>query len=175
MSRGHDEPQRIAPQQPQRDAFGHALVVAHQADVEFAAAQALELQLRMHLAQVQRDVGVAAPVVGDDVAQHLGQRQRRRETDAQQADLAARHALQFLRQRLRRGEHRPRALEQGVASIGQRHRAARAREQLHAQLLFQRADLLAERWLRHVQAQRGPREVQLFRDGDEIAQVAQLH
>jgi hypothetical protein len=129
----------------------------------------------VHLAQVQRHVGMGAAPVGDDVAQHLGERQRRREADAQLPHLAARDALQLLRQRLRGREQRARTGQQRVAGIGERHRTPRALEQPHAQLRLQRADLLAQRRLGDVQALGGAREVQLLGDGDEIAQVTQLH
>ncbi len=175
MARRHHQAQRIAAQQLQADALGRALVVAHQADVQFARAQGLELQRRVHLAQVQRHVGMGAAPVGDDVAQHLGERQRGREADAQLAHLAARDALQFLRQRLRGREQLAGADQQRMAGVGQRHGAPRALEQPHAQLGLQRADLLAQWRLRDVQALGRAREVQLLGDGDEIAQVAQLH
>ena len=42
-------------------------------------------------------------------------------------------------------------------------------------MLLQAFHLLAERGLRSFQAFRGAREVQLFRDGDEIPQMPQFH
>ncbi len=129
----------------------------------------------MHLAQVQRDGRVAAAMIGDDVAQHLRERQRRREADAQHADLAACDPLQFLGQRLRDRQHLACPRQQRVTCVGERHRAPRAHEQLHAQLLLQRADLLAQRRLGDVQPQRRASEVQFLGDGHEVTQVAQLH
>ena len=48
-------------------------------------------------------------------------------------------------------------------------------EQRRAQLVLDRLDLLAERRLAHVQAARGPAEVELLGDGDEVAQLADVH
>ena len=45
----------------------------------------------------------------------------------------------------------------------------------HAQLIFEFANLLANRRLRNVQSVRGPAEVQLLRDRNEISEVAKFH
>jgi hypothetical protein len=50
-----------------------------------------------------------------------------------------------------------------------------ALEELQAQLGLEGADLLAQGRLRDEQAPRGPREVELGRDGEEVPQVPQLH
>jgi hypothetical protein len=42
-------------------------------------------------------------------------------------------------------------------------------EQADAEIAFQRLNLLAERWLRHAQAQRRATEMKLFRDCNKIA------
>jgi hypothetical protein len=44
-----------------------------------------------------------------------------------------------------------------------------------AQLLLQRLDLLAQRRLRDAQHLGGAAKVQLFGDGDEVAQMTQFH
>ena len=48
-------------------------------------------------------------------------------------------------------------------------------EQLNASFLFQRANLLTQGRLRHVQSTSGSPEMQLFGDRDEISEVTQLH
>ncbi len=58
---------------------------------------------------------------------------------------------------------------------GQLDLALVAQQQRRADLLLELADLLAQRRLGHVQALRGTAEVQLLGDGDEVAQVAELH
>ena len=52
--------------------------------------------------------------------------------------------------------------------------ALRTLKQLHAKVLFKRFDLLAKRWLRHIQAARRFAEVQLFGNKHEITQLAQV-
>ena len=47
-------------------------------------------------------------------------------------------------------------------------------EQLDAKLILQLADLLRERWLRHMQALGGPAEVPLLGNRDEIVQLADV-
>jgi hypothetical protein len=43
------------------------------------------------------------------------------------------------------------------------------------ELVLERADLLAERWLRDVQPLGGAAEMQLLRDRDEVAKLAKFH
>ena len=50
-----------------------------------------------------------------------------------------------------------------------------ALQQLDSDLTFKPANLLAERRLRGAEPRRGAREVQLFRDRHEVAQVTQFH
>src|SRR5208282_2932050 len=68
-----------------------------------------------------------------------------------------------------------RLFQHDAARVGKLDAAARALEQLHPEFVFELADLLAERRLRHMQALRGAAEVQLFSDGDEVAEVSQFH
>ena len=65
--------------------------------------------------------------------------------------------------------------EEGAAGIGQRHAARMAHEQLGVDLALERADLLGERRLLHVQLLGGARDMALMRDGDEVAEMAQFH
>ena len=67
-----------------------------------------------------------------------------------------------------------RALQQRLARQGELDPMRRAAQQSAADQLLQRTDLAAQRRLRHVQPVRGAGEVELFGDGDEGAQVAQL-
>ena len=73
------------------------------------------------------------------------------------------------------GEHRAGVAQEGRAGRRQLDSPARAGEQRAAQLLLQRADLLAERRLGDVQARGGAAEVQLLGDGDEVTQLAEFH
>ena len=67
-----------------------------------------------------------------------------------------------------------RILEKHLAHIGQDDAAGRAAEQTGADLLFQQADLLAERWLLNAQTLGGPGDVLLLGDGHEITKMAQF-
>ena len=73
------------------------------------------------------------------------------------------------------GEDRPRILEQGAPGVGQLHPARFAPQQLHPQLGFQSADLLAERRLLHPQAFSGACDVAFLGHGDEVAEVPEFH
>jgi hypothetical protein len=57
----------------------------------------------------------------------------------------------------------------------ERNAALRAVEQLDAELLFEIADLLADRPLRDVQAFGSRAEAQLLGDGDEVPEVPKFH
>jgi hypothetical protein len=48
-------------------------------------------------------------------------------------------------------------------------------EETDAEVALEPTNLLTERRLRHVKAPRGSTEVQLFRHGDEIAEVPKFH
>ena len=61
------------------------------------------------------------------------------------------------------------------AGLGQLDGAARPVQERPAQLAFQVLDLLRERRLGDAEAFRGAPEVPLLGDGDEVAEVAQLH
>jgi methionyl aminopeptidase len=68
-----------------------------------------------------------------------------------------------------------RVLEETLARWEQRHPARRPGEERGAELVFQRADLPAERRLRDVQALRRAADVSFLRDGNEIADLSETH
>ena len=111
-----------------------------------------------------------------DGARHQRMERRRGgEAHGDAADLAARGAagadlgvLGLRQDRLGIGQ-------EGAAGIGQGDAARMAHEQRGVDLALERADLLAERRLLHVQLLRRARDVALMGDGDEIAEVAQFH
>jgi len=65
--------------------------------------------------------------------------------------------------------------QQGAAGFGQGHFAAQAVEQAHVQLLFQASDAFADRWLGQKQALAGTREAAGLGNGNERAEVGQVH
>ena len=64
--------------------------------------------------------------------------------------------------------------QKGAAGIGEFDPPARSLEQRYPELLFELADLVAERWLGDVQALGGPAEVELLRDRDEVLHESQV-
>ena len=77
--------------------------------------------------------------------------------------------------RVDRGEDLAAALEQHLAGGRELDAARGAVEQRLAELGLEAADLLRERRLRDVQPLGGAAEVPLLGDGDEVAQVPELH
>src|SRR6202012_497737 len=65
--------------------------------------------------------------------------------------------------------------EQRAPDVGQEHAPPVAIEQRLAHLFFEVAHLPAQRRLGDAQAVGGTAKVELLGDGDEVAQVAQLH
>lgn len=63
-----------------------------------------------------------------------------------------------------------RVLPTALSGPGQRCAAPVAVEKLRAEIMFQRADLPAERWLRHVQETRRANEAEFLGNGYEITQ-----
>ena len=73
------------------------------------------------------------------------------------------------------GEDAPGVGQQPFARLGELHTARLAAEQLHLQLGFQCPDLLAQRRLLHAEPLGGAGDVAFLGDGDEVAQVSQVH
>jgi hypothetical protein len=66
-------------------------------------------------------------------------------------------------------------LEKRAARFGQFHAALVAHKEGDAEILFQLTDLTTQRRLRDVQLLSSLREVEVFRDGDEVSNVTQFH
>src|SRR5699024_6374088 len=77
--------------------------------------------------------------------------------------------------RLGVGEHAPGRRHQGLTGRGQRDVAARAVEELGAELLLQRRDLAAQRRLGQMQGGGGLREMAGGGDLDEAGQLFEIH
>ena len=97
------------------------------------------------------------------------------EADGEPAVLAARRAARVLDRGVDRGEDLAAALEQHLAGGRELDAARRAVAAGAPELGLEAADLLGERRLRDVQPLRGAAEVPLLGDGDEVAQLSQLH
>ena len=142
-------------------------------EIEAAGAEVVEQRAGRLLADVQAQVGMA---LSHRVEQRLqAVPGARREPDAQVAGLAPAGRLgsgERLVDRAQRGAGR---LQQRLAGLRELHAAGRALQQRHAELLLEPGDRGAERLLGDVHAGGRAREVQLLGDGDEVAQVPQLH
>ena len=77
--------------------------------------------------------------------------------------------------RLEIGKRAPRVRQEGLASIGGAHDAARAVEQLRAQLLLDLSNLLRQGGLGDVQRRCRAGEAAVVHDGDQVASVAEQH
>jgi hypothetical protein len=73
------------------------------------------------------------------------------------------------------GEDGASVVEEALARGEQRHPARRPGEERGPELLFERADLTAERRLRDVQALRGAADVPFLRDGNEVTDLREAH
>jgi hypothetical protein len=126
------------------------------------------------LDQVDFDPGMALAMTGQktgkEILDHL-----RRGADSQDPRLAALQGLRALAQAFDISQQASRPLEQILALGRQAHAAADAVEERHAELGFQSADLPRRSRLREVQSRGGAPEAALLGDGDESAQLAQLH
>ena len=97
------------------------------------------------------------------------------EADSDAADLAARGAAGADLGMLGLGQDRLGIDQERAAGVGQADAARMADEQRRVDLALERADLLAERRLLHMQLLGRAGDVALMRDGDEIAEVAKFH
>lgn len=81
-----------------------------------------------------------------------------------------------LGRRLDLKQRQSRVIEKHASGGGQRHAAGLALQQRNADFGFEIADLPAERWLRGVQSPLGSgQQAAFFSDGNEIAQMPELH
>ena len=147
---------------------------ADEADVEVAGGERRELVGRRALLELQHDVGPleheGAHEVGDDPVER-----RADEADPEPAGLAGADPARGVERALEPGEHPADVAEQHLARRRERDAPARAREERRADGGLQLADRVAERRLGHVQPLRRAAEVELLRDGDEVAEVVELH
>ncbi|MNH21437.1 hypothetical protein D3C79_812460 [compost metagenome] len=72
-------------------------------------------------------------------------------------------------------QHQPCLFEEQAPGLAELDPTIGTLEQACPQLLFQGLDLLAQRRLGDPQVLRRPAKMQLFGDGDEVAQVTQFH
>ena len=125
--------------------------------------------------QIERYRGMTLGV-GAQRARHAGmQRRRSRQPDRDPAALAHGRRARPHGGALDPAQQRARFLQKSFAGRRELHAARQAGEQFGAELLLQRVDLLTERRLLQAEPGRRARDVPLFGDGEEIAEMTQFH
>jgi hypothetical protein len=162
---------RLGPQPPVR-VGGRAV---QDPEIDPPLAERLRLLHGVHLEQREPDVRQVHAEEAEHVRQDAGVDRRLDEPHAEPPDLPPGGALGRAPRALRLGERQACFREEGEAGGGELHAARDAREERRADVALEVADLPAQRRLGDVQARRRAAEVQLLGDGDEVAQVAELH
>ena len=172
-ARRHGEHQPLL---AQHGAFDSPVVAADaaEADVDTASLERLDLLHRHHLHQLDVQLrGVLAQLAhqrGDAAVQGGGDEANRENTP-----LLMPHALGRNLHLLYAAEDLQGLFEEQLARIAKPQRTAGAGDQGHAQFLLQQLDLAAQRRLGDMQLFGSAGEVALAGDGDEIAQLTQVH
>jgi hypothetical protein len=96
-------------------------------------------------------------------------------SDDELPDLSTGRSARNLCRACRLSQRRSRFDKERSARVRQEDAAARPMEEGNAEIAFEYADLLTQRWLRDVKAPRGSTEVALFSHGDEVPEVPELH
>jgi hypothetical protein len=97
------------------------------------------------------------------------------EADRQPAELAARRPPRPVTRALGLCERAATFLAEDATRVGEPDAARRAEQERDADFALERADLPAERRLRHLQPRGGAAEVQFVRDREKVTHVAKLH
>ena len=153
------------------------LVVQRQGEdraVQPALAQQAQQGLGLLLHQQQLQAREALAHAGHHVRQQVGP-ERGEQAQAHAAGLRVAGAPRQFAQLLDVGHDPARALGHLQAHRGEHHAPGRALHQRHAQLVLELADLGAQRGLADEAGRRGLAEVAVVGEGDEVAQVTQVH
>jgi hypothetical protein len=126
------------------------------------------------LEEAQLHVGAGVVEATQERWQHRPGRGRD-EGQGQPAGVALAGAAHGFRGGVDVGEEPPGVLGEPAAGFGEVHTAAVADEQGDAQLVFQPRELGGQRWLGEVQSRGRSGDGALFRDGEEVAQLTQVH
>ncbi len=145
-----------------------------QRDVERAGAEVVGEVGAETLANRQLDRRVRA-VEAAQQRQQVERAGRLRDADREAAGEQAGQLLQLGAGGVQLRQHAAGAGDERLAGAGQRDAAGRPLDQRRPQLPLELADLLRQRRLRDVAAQRGAREVALVGERDEVAQLPQFH
>ncbi|MNN19294.1 hypothetical protein D3C81_1325300 [compost metagenome] len=147
---------------------------AVEAGIDPPLAQGLDLLALAHAVQDELDLGIGIPE-GEQHLRNGVENPRAEDGDVEPAELALAGPLGPLGRLIDQRPDVARFLEEQLAGPGQLHAARGAGKQPHAQFILQLLDLPGQGRLRDVQAGCGPPDVLLFGNGDEVAEMTQIH
>jgi hypothetical protein len=124
-------------------------IVANETDIEMLIAQRVELIGDGHGAHVHTRGAVPSIVLGDHA------------NDERLVHTAREDLSRFI--------------EKGATGVCQCDMPFRAHEKCCLELVLELPDLLAQRWLAHIESLRRSAEMQRFCDGDEVTEVSEFH
>ncbi len=96
-------------------------------------------------------------------------------SDDQLPHLSTSRPARYLGRTVGLGQRQPRFDQEGTAGVRELDSTARAMQETDPELALETTNLMTQRWLCDMKAPCRSTEVQLFRDGDEIAEVAKFH
>jgi hypothetical protein len=143
-------------------------------EVDLVGRKTRDLLVRVHVGHGQGHARQASRHAIQQLRQDVEQR-RGGHAHAQRGVLASGGLARPVRHRLRPLQQVARFSEKHAACVGELDLATRAKEQLDAQFLFQRLDLLRKRGLRHVQPLGRAHEAQRLGHRHEVLQLPQVH
>ncbi|MNT54097.1 hypothetical protein D3C72_1912310 [compost metagenome] len=127
------------------------------------------------MAQIHAHAGKVRAKGVHDARKGVEHGDRRGERNADLSRLAQRRLAHDLARAFQMRQRAARLIQKQRAGLRQFHAAAGARQQRRPQFFFQRLDLQAQRRLADVQPAGGLAEAQFLGDGDEVAQLAEIH
>ena len=159
------------------DGLGRELGVARwlsqKPDVQLAIAQRDDLRAGGQLAQLEANVRELCAKSANDARQRE-KHHRRGERNGQRSCFPASRASRRIGGAVEVGDDVASLLEQRFARRCELDAPVRPLEQLNSELGLESLDLQAQRRLRDAELPRRSTEVELFGDGDEVAEVAQF-
>jgi len=173
MIRRQREHQRLVRERGCRETGRHEWRV-QDADIDIAGRQRSLLVGRIQFAQGDLHLRITRPICPHG-ARHDAVERNDAEAETQAPAASARHEPDGIAAGVDVPDGRARMIEERDAGIRQPDMSSVSIKQRCAEARLERADSHAQRRLRQVHARRCAPEVQLFGDGDETLQSAQIH
>ena len=145
-----------------------------QGDVQLAIAQSAQHFLGGQVMKLNPHAGIRFLKASQRTREQF-HRQRRRVADVDFATLSVRNRFHHLHRFTGSLHNRAGFREKDFPSFGEPHGLRAMVEKRNAQLVFEVANLPAQRRLRNMKPRGCTRHVLLFSDGDEVSQVAEFH